>query len=245
MVETKIILLSGKGKRFKDKGYEIPKGMLKINNLELAILSAQSIPKTEKNIFALQKKDDNFDFKTSVKLNCEEESEFFYFNNYTVGQATSCYEILNCYSEYDINSFYVLSCDFSFELSEIKLKKAIENDYEAIAFTTKATDHNYQNAESFGWIRERKNIVEKVSCKELITPKRGSDSIIIGAFYFKNKNKYKEYYLKLLNDKRLVNNETYIDTIIEMMVEDGLKVFNYEVDNFKNFGTPDQFELLN
>ena len=46
MVETKIILLSGKGKRFKDKGYEIPKGMLKINNLELAILSAQSIPKT-------------------------------------------------------------------------------------------------------------------------------------------------------------------------------------------------------
>ena len=53
---------------------------------------------------------------------------------------------------------------------------------------------------------------------------------------------YEDYYKKLLNEKRYINNETYIDVIIEMMVEDGLKIYNYQVNSFKSFGTPEEYE---
>ena len=54
MIEsTKIVLLSGRGKRFKDRGYIHPKGLLKLNNQELAFLSANSLPNCKDTIFGL------------------------------------------------------------------------------------------------------------------------------------------------------------------------------------------------
>lgn len=47
----------------------------------------------------------------------------------------------------------------------------------------------------------------------------------------------------MLEEKRLINNETYIDIIIQMMVDDNLKIYNYPVSSFLDFGTPEQFEI--
>lgn len=241
MDRSKIILLSGKGKRFLDAGYKIPKGLIKYQNIELAIHSAKSLPKVDNTIFVLQDKDASKSFEKSIKKNYSKNFNFYYLTDYTNGQATSCYEVVN--NSKNIDSFYVSSCDFSFRLNEKALDSLIIEGYESIVFTYKAKKYNFDNPKSFGWIREENNIVKIVSCKERIEPKKDSDFIIIGAFYFKEKNIFNYYYRKMLEEKRLINNETYVDIIIQMMVDDNLKIYNYPVSSFLDFGTPEQFEI--
>ena len=72
---------------------------------------------------------------------------------------------------------------------------------------------------------------------------KGNEYIIIGGFYFADKNIFKKYYINLINSNRYINNETYIDVIIELMVNDGLKIYNLKVDKFRDFGTPENFEI--
>ena len=170
MNRSKIILLSGKGKRFLDAGYKIPKGLIKYQNIELAIHSAKSLPKVENTIFALQDKDASKSFEKSIKKNYIKNFNFYYFTDYTNGQATSCYEVIN--SSENIDSFFVSSCDFSFRLNEKALHSLIIEGYDSIVFTYKAKKYNFDNSKSFGWIREENNIVKNVSCKERIEPKK-------------------------------------------------------------------------
>tara|TARA_B100001250_G_scaffold328507_1_gene292997 strand:- start:1496 stop:2257 length:762 start_codon:yes stop_codon:yes gene_type:complete len=242
--DLKIVLLAGKGARFKQNGYTLPKGLLKFNNLELAIHAANSIPECSETIFGVQIRDEkNYQIKNIIKKKFTGNADFYKFNKYTNGQATSCYELINKSELNYNNSFFLLSCDFSFSVNEKKLKEIIETKYDAIVFTYQATDINYLNESSFGWVRPNKdNLINKVSCKERIYPLENNDSVIIGAFHFLEKKMYEDYYKKLLNEKRYINNETYIDVIIEMMVEDGLKIYNYQVNSFKSFGTPEEYE---
>ena len=243
--DLKIVLLAGKGERFLNKGYTVPKGLLKFNDLEIAIHSANSIPKCAETIFGLQIKDyKNYDIQNTIEKKYRENYNFYKFENYTIGQATSCYEIVDKLNLRSDKSFFLLSCDFSFTVKEKKLKEIIDDKFDAIVFTYKAKEINYSNPLSFGWTRsDENNFINKVACKKRIDPHQNNDYIVIGAFHFTKKNTYVEYYKKLIKEKRYVNDETYIDVIIEMMVDDGLRVYNYEVDSFKNFGTPEQYEL--
>ena len=66
--DLKIVLLAGKGERFISKGYTVPKGLLKFNDLEIAIHSANSIPKCAETIFGLQIKDyKNYDIQNTIE----------------------------------------------------------------------------------------------------------------------------------------------------------------------------------
>ena len=244
MIEsTKIVLLSGKGKRFKDSGYIHPKGLLKFNNLELAFLSANSLPNCIDTIFGIQKKDSiKYDFEKIKNKNYSKGSKIYEFEEYTDGQATSCFQIIQN-NKILTESFFILSCDFSFEVNK-KLSNVFLKQNDAIVFTYKAKNYNFENSTSYGWIKsDEKNMVLDVSCKKAFEIQEGNEYIIIGGFYFADHNIFKKYYTKLLDLKRYINNETYIDVIIELMVNDGLNVYNLEVDQFKDFGTPDNFEI--
>ena len=188
---TKIILLSGRGNRFKDEGYSKPKGLLKIGDTELAILSADSLPLTKNTIFGIQKTDEiNYNFSHIINEKYKPQSKIYLFDEYTNGQATSNYEILNSDFYTPINeNFFVLACDFSFKVHESKIVKSLNKKYHAIVFTYPAESYNYDNSDSYGWIRaDSKNIVRYVSCKKRIQPLQSSDFIITGAFNFLNKD---------------------------------------------------------
>lgn len=241
MNTAKIVLLSGKGQRFKDAGYKIAKGLIKYKNYELAIHSAKSLPSVKNTIFGIQDKDLSNSFEKSIIKNYSSNFNFFIFKEYTNGQATSCFEILDKFK--NIESFYVTSCDFKFEVSIKKLNKIINKDFDSVVFTYKANKFNYDNSESFGWIRESSGLVSNVNCKKRIEPLKNNDFIITGAFYFRNREIFNYYYKKLIQENKLINNETYIDMILKTMVEDNLKVYNYCVSSFRDFGTPEMLEF--
>lgn len=240
---TKIVLLSGKGDRFKKKGYSLPKGLLKIKGLELALHASKSIPDCETTIFAIQDYvNKKYNFEKILQKKFFTNFKIFNFKKYTNGQATSCYEVIKHNKEIK-GGFFILSCDFSFSVPYREVEKLLGKNPDAIVFTYKATDFNYQNEKIYGWIRDNdENMVTHVSCKKRIEPHKIEDSIIIGTFYFVNKSTFIKYYKKLVLNKNFIYGETYIDIIIQLMVSDGLKVFNFKVDNFKDFGTPDQYE---
>ena len=94
----------------------------------------------------------------------------------------------------------------------------------------------------FGWVRSDKyNNVIKISCKKKIKGHPEKDKVILGAFGFSSFDAFLNGYNKMLKNKRLVNNEYYIDLLMDELNRNK-KVKIIEVKKFINWGTPVEFE---
>ena len=86
-----ILLMSGKGKRFSDAGYSLPKPLIPVLGYPMFIKSLQSFPKLDKWFFVISEDTLNNEvFVKSVK-----EFQFNYelisLKKTSQGQAESCY----------------------------------------------------------------------------------------------------------------------------------------------------------
>ena len=55
MVKNNIVLMSGKGQRFKDEGYKIPKPLLDLHGIPIIEKVINNFPHTDKWIFTVNK----------------------------------------------------------------------------------------------------------------------------------------------------------------------------------------------
>jgi hypothetical protein len=65
------------------------------------------------------------------------------------------------------------------------------------------------------------------------------DPGIIGAFWFREARFFLEAADSLIRQNRRVNNEFYVDTTIEVLLEQGRRAKLFDVDFYICFGTPD------
>ena len=64
--------------------------------------------------------------------------------------------------------------------------------------------------------------------------------MIVGSFGFKNKKIFINGIKSLYEKKLRVNNEYYLDMVIKELFKSGLKVYNFIVDDYFSWGTPDE-----
>jgi len=63
-----------------------------------------------------------------------------------------------------------------------------------------------------------------------------------GTYYFKTGMYIKEYFKKLMDKNINVNNEYYVSSVFQLMREDGLDIYVYELEHFLQWGTPQDLE---
>jgi NDP-sugar pyrophosphorylase family protein len=52
-MRTNLLLLAGRGKRFADAGYKLPKPLIEVDGLPLVVSAARSLPPADKLIFVV------------------------------------------------------------------------------------------------------------------------------------------------------------------------------------------------
>jgi choline kinase len=228
-----VVLMAGKGQRFLDADFVVPKPLLPVKGSMMFERSIENFPACDEWIFVINEtinkhqKFQNFLDKFPVKF------QVLTLSNLTNGQATSCYEAIKNLDEN--SSIFVGSCDTIFE------KKLIIDElhnHNLIVYTSRPTRNQLDNSSSYGWVYQAKNSF-KVFCKEKIN-KSDEMNILLGYFFFDKISTFKQGYNHINDHKLFVNNELYIDVIARELAKKQYKL-TQEIVNSHVVGTPAEY----
>ena len=84
--------------------------------------------------------------------------------------------------------------------------------------------------------------VKQVHVKEFIGDDPLTDHAVTGTFWFRNKSVYLKSLEQLYKKDIKVNNEYYVDSVVNEAIELGYKVKYFEVDHYICWGTPNDLQ---
>ncbi len=79
--------------------------------------------------------------------------------------------------------------------------------------------------------------------KECISENPELDQMVTGTFWFKRGSFFSDAAQSLITSKKKVNNEYYVGTSINHLIDKGLSVKFFEVDQWVSFGDPIELNL--
>jgi|TARA_B110000967_G_scaffold120878_1_gene123496 NDP-sugar pyrophosphorylase family protein len=236
--------MAGEGSRFKKIGYRTSKPVIQIGGESLIEKCISSLPKSKNEIFLLSEK--NYKNKNIIekisKANNHSNKVFISVNEMTEGQASTC---LLARDQIDDNSSLMISsCDYEINYDTYDLQK-IRSDYDpdVIIFTFKLGSQPVGSYENFGYCVEESGLVSKIVEKQCISEEPMNDHMITGTFWYKEAKDFKDASDHLIKENIRINNEFYVGTSINHLIDNGLKVYCFEVKKWISFGDPVELDL--
>lgn len=237
-----IIPMAGKGKRFLDDGYKQMKPLIEVSGKPMIIQAKNFLPKANNYLYVTRNKTNDF-----KKFLPNKNNFYLNLNEVTEGQACTAFlglKKLKNKIKINITPITFGACDLGVIYDQDKFNKAFENEKNDIIVWTKKT--NYKNVNSpnmYGWIYEKKNIVKKVLVKSHFNYLNNT-SIITGIFTFKNVEIFENCYNHLIDRNKRINNEFYLDSILEDALQLGYNCFSFNVDHYISWGTPNELKTF-
>lgn len=229
-----IALASGKGQRFLDAGYDLPK----------AALDLSGRPMVEQVIFASALNGSvtvvgRESQRLETLLSTQDKWRLIKLAKDTRGQADSAFQALKEVKPQ--GSFTVLSCDsIQFQMNHGMYLEDISPEVDQIAvWIQRPTAHHYALAEHFGWVSNDFGSTN-VSVKK--APHHKEAKVITGHFTFSSHDLFCRLYSELVESESVVNGEYYLDSLVEIAASSGVKVSLVEAELVLSLGTPFEYE---
>ncbi len=242
LIGTTVISMAGKGSRFSEEGYDLPKPLININSLPMFIQATKSLPVSSDYIFITTEQiSNNIVFKNTLN-NYYPNSTLVSLQDTPKGQALSVLEGIKHIK--DSRPITISSCDHSVIFNSSKFNEIISNtNYDLIVWMKKGHFAAKRNPHMYGWISHEGIKVKKVSVKKpLLDP--SIDPIVIGTFTFRDKNVYENCANSLIKRNCLVNNEFYVDSLINDAIKLNYNCIIFEVESFICWGTPNELKTF-
>lgn len=229
----------GDGSRFSKYGFNKPKPLIPLNGKTFIEWSIESVDFKEVNtnfIFIIREK-----HRTSLETHLRKikpDCIILSSEHLTRGAVESCL-IAKDYINND-TPLIITNSDQIFEWNKEKyIKFVIENNIEANVITIKETTDKFSyiklNELGYGTELAEKNVI--------------SNDALVGIHYWNKGNLFVSSGEKLIERNIRANNEFYVSLTYNILINEGIKVTNYELDNnekYLSIGTPEQvFEYLN
>ena len=241
MIKVNVVAMAGVGKRFLDRGIKIPKPLIPVNGKPMFLYAALSLPVSNKFFFIYNKKLLSKSYIRKIIKENFKKKKIISVNKTTPGQAITCDLATKYVKKNDVITFG--SCDYKYNFNYKKYKRLLKIS-DVIIFVYKPKKYNLKNPRDYGWIKiKNKNAIRKITCKHIASRNPKKDYVIVGSFTFKNKKIFKNSLQKMIKEKDKVNNEYYMDIVAKYAQKLGYKVNYCLVNNYKNFGTPQNIKL--
>ena len=236
-----MIPLAGKGSRFVNGGYIDPKPLIKVSGKPMIVQASNFLPAAENHIFiCLEEHLENYPLEQEIKTEFP-EAKIISLNQVTEGQACTCEIGLK---DEDLEKpLLIAACDNGMLWNESTYDDLL-NDKAVDAIIWSFTNHpsSERNPEMYGWIKTQGKQVTGVSVKKPISNNPRKDHAIVGTFYFRKGLYFQEALNAMYKKNTRVNGEFYVDSCIEELVNMGLNVKVFEIDNYICWGTPNDYE---
>ncbi len=234
--------MAGKGIRFKQEGYNLPKPFIPIMGMPMFIAAINSFPPSERQIILCQKDFiERYSFKkTTMKYlpNCKIIS----VNGTTEGQASTCLLAENeLISDEPIT---ISSCDYQLVYDQKKYEKLIkDNKVDVIVWTFEIGQILKKNPKAFAYCKTEGQKVTNIIEKQLISRTPQFDAAVVGTFTYRRASDFIFSAKKMIKKNIRVNGEFYVGTSINQLIELGKNVVIFPVKKFISFGDPFELQL--
>jgi len=222
-----IIPMAGRGKRFEDVGYSIPKPLIMINGIPMIQLVVNNLGIKGNYIFVCRKEHYQKFLLQKLLTNVKPGCKIILLDHITNGAAETA-----LHAKEDINNDEELiiadsdgwvSWNYDDFLNFLKNKNP-----DGGIVTFKSTEDKW----SFAKI-DRSGVVVKVAEKIPI-----SNNAIAGIYYFKKGKYFVEAAENMIKKNIKTKNEFYIAPVYNQIISSGKKIMAYPVDNMIGLGTP-------
>jgi NDP-sugar pyrophosphorylase family protein len=233
-----IVTMAGKGSRFKEAGYNIPKPLIEINGKPIFLKALDSMPRSNKTIVATTN-DIADDVRRLMDLHDVKNSQLKLFSTTPEGQALSLLETLK--SVPHNSAFNVIPCDSACVFNDdTELNLGSELSTDIVVWTVSGLPNAIKNPEMYSWVQlDKHGKFLEVSVKKMLG-KPELDPIVSGFFSFRNKSIANLCIEKLLGSGLKTNNEFYLDACVNFAIELGFTVSSRELSTLKCWGTPNE-----
>jgi len=237
-----LIPMAGAGQRFADKGYTTPKPLIPIDGSPMVVRAANSLPAADKWIFAVRA--EHIDHS---QIDRQLDSLFSPITvvpvpRLTEGQASTCLLARIFLREDDWLN--IGACDNAMVWNKEKFL-SLKNDpnIDALIWTFRNNPAVLQDPRMYGWVvTEDDSIAKQVSVKVPISDLPMNDHAVIGAFSFRKAADFLRCADRMINQNRRIKNEFYVDELMNVAIEDRLRVKVFEVDYYVCWGTPQDLD---
>ena len=239
-----LIPLAGRGSRFAKVGYKDPKPLIEVSSKPMIIQAANSLPNSQNHIFVtLQEHLDNYPLEKTLKDEYQ-DAKIVAIEEVTQGQAITC--SLGLKDADTDASLLVAATDNGMIYNHDRYQELIKDEnVDAIIFTFRHHISSKNNPQMSGWVKTNpKNNATGVSVKVPISDTPYEDHAIVGTFWFKKMEYFNKALENLLVKDIKVNGEYYVDSLMGELIELGLSVKVFEVDDYICWGTPDDYETF-
>ena len=244
---TLILPMAGKGSRFTEEGYDLPKPLLDVDGLPMILQAVDCLPESDNNVFiCLQDHIDDFGIDKTLK-NHFLNTEVISINETTEGQACTCeigIEETNINLE---NPILISACDNGVFYDRKKYLELLNDEsIDVIVWTFRNNQASKTNPNAYAWLDVDENDnIKHVSCKKFIYENPLTTHAIIGTMFFRKGTYFMEGLQKNYNENIRTNGEFYVDDVLNQNIKDGLNVKVFEVENYICWGTPNDYKTYN
>ncbi len=234
--------MAGMGSRFIKASYRTPKPFIPIMGLPMYVAVIKSFPLADKYIFICQEEFLNkYPFEEETKKRFSNE-KIYSVQGITEGQACTC-----LIAEEDLinnEELLISSIDYQIVYDEDEFNRMrYDKSVDVIIFTFQTKSIMKKDPNAFAYCRTDKNQVVEVVEKRTISEKPELDPAVVGSFYYKRAIDFVRSAKKMIEKNIRINNEFYVGTAINQLIEEGLNVKVFPVKKFISFGDPFELEI--
>lgn len=235
---TLLMPLAGAGSRFVKEGYLDPKPLIEVSGKPMIIQASQSLPKTGKQVFLCQKSHlDAYPLEEELKM-VYPDATLVTVESLTEGQACTCELGLKYIDSED--SLLIGACDNGMIWNQDGFQTLIKDpNVDVVVFSFRHHVSSERYPQMYGWIDiEEDQTIKHVHVKSPISDDPYNDHAVVGSFYFKNVKIFKESLDQLYTKNIRINNEFYVDSLINEAIDLGYNAKVFELDQYVGWGTP-------
>lgn len=228
--------MAGKGQRFIDAGYSLPKMLIKAKGKTLLEWSIDSLPLDlcSKLVFiGLSEHKEKFNLDMFIKQKYEKicSLEQIYIKDVTRGQSET---VLKAENIVNVNKpLLIYNIDTAFNSKTLR-RNLLLSDIDGVLGTFKSKCPQY----SFAKIKKN-GFVNEVSEKVVI-----SDNALTGLYHFSKTYDFIKVAKKAIKNNDRVKNEFYIAPLYNSLIAEGKKFILDVVDELHVLGTPDELNTF-
>jgi len=244
---TLILPMAGKGSRFSEQGYELPKPLIDVDGKPMIIRAVDCLPETTNKVFiCLKEHVDNYGVDKVLK-EYYKNTEILSIDKTTQGQACTCELGINKFNIDLEKPILISACDNGvYYDSEEYMKLVNDETIDIIVWSFRNNQTSKINPDMYAWLDvDENNLIKHVSCKKFIYKDPLKTHAIIGTMFFRKAKYFLDGLNKNYEENIRSNNEFYVDDVLNQNIKAGLKVKVFEVNNYICWGTPDDYRTYN
>lgn len=251
-VDICLVPMAGRGMRFTQAGYELPKPLISVSGKSMVVQATDSLPLADRYIFVALKEHLQSSHLESTLRSQFSQCSIVPLDAVTEGQAITC-EIGLAQALPKVspdNSVLIGACDNALTYDKkMYAQLCKDKDWDVCAFSFRNHPSSSRRPEMYGWLEvEDKSKtfprITGVSVKKPISATPYDDHAIVGAFIFRKASTFTRANDLLKAKNQRVNGEFYADSLIGTAIELGFRCVAFEVSQYICFGTPEDLKTF-